>query len=73
MSAPVLEKRLERFSRAAEGIRRELAKAVVGQEDVVEQLLIALFALGHCLLVGVPGFVKTLFVSFLASIRGLQF
>lgn len=47
MSAPALEKRLERFARAAEGIRRELAKAVVGQEDVVEQLLIALFARGH--------------------------
>ncbi|MBL0350644.1 MAG: MoxR family ATPase [Elusimicrobia bacterium] len=73
MSAPVLEKRLERFSRAAEGIRRELAKAVVGQEDVVEQLLIALFARGHCLLVGVPGLAKTLLVSSLASILDLQF
>jgi MoxR-like ATPase len=68
-----LEKRLERFARAAEGIRRELAKAVVGQEDVVEQLLIALFARGHCLLVGVPGLAKTLLVSSLASILDLQF
>ncbi len=73
MSAPALEKRLERFARAAEGIRRELAKAVVGQEDVVEQLLIALFARGHCLLVGVPGLAKTLLVSSLASILDLQF
>jgi MoxR-like ATPase len=73
VSAPALEKRLERFARAAEGIRRELAKAVVGQEDVVEQLLIALFARGHCLLVGVPGLAKTLLVSSLASILDLQF
>ena len=73
MSAPALEKRLDRFARAAEGIRRELAKAVVGQEDVVEQLLIALFARGHCLLVGVPGLAKTLLVSSLASILDLQF
>ncbi|HNI57102.1 MAG TPA: MoxR family ATPase [Elusimicrobiota bacterium] len=68
-----MEKRLDRFARAAEGIRRELAKAVVGQEDVVEQLLIALFARGHCLLVGVPGLAKTLLVSSLASILDLQF
>ncbi|HMU75764.1 MAG TPA: MoxR family ATPase [Elusimicrobiota bacterium] len=64
---------MDRFARAAEGIRRELAKAVVGQEDVVEQLLIALFARGHCLLVGVPGLAKTLLVSSLASILDLQF
>jgi MoxR-like ATPase len=54
-------------------LRQELAKAVVGQHEVVEQLLIALFAGGHCLLVGVPGLAKTLLVRTLAEALSLKF
>lgn len=51
----------------------ELGKVVVGQQEVVEQLLIALFAGGHCLLVGVPGLAKTLLVRTLAEALSLDF
>ncbi len=54
-------------------LRTELAKAVIGQHQVVEQLLIALFAGGHCLLVGVPGLAKTLLVRTLAETLSLKF
>ena len=51
----------------------ELRRVIVGQDDVVEQLLISFFARGHCLLVGVPGLAKTLLVSSLARILDLEF
>src|SRR5258706_6933487 len=60
--------------RAARGrIETELAKAIVGQKEVVEQLLIALFAGGHCLITGAPGLAKTLLVKSLAQIFHLRF
>ena len=48
-------------------IRNELAKVIVGQEKVIDQLLVAIFSKGHCLLEGVPGLAKTLMVSTLAK------
>ena len=54
-------------------MRAEIAKVVIGQDDVVEQLLIGLFARGHILLVGVPGLAKTLLVSTVARILSLTF
>lgn len=54
-------------------IRTELAKTIVGQEEVIEQLLIALFAGGHCLITGAPGLAKTLLVSSVARIFQLEF
>src|SRR5580700_7234988 len=54
-------------------MRTEIAKVVIGQADVVEQLLIGLFARGHILLVGVPGLAKTLLVSTVARILSLSF
>jgi MoxR-like ATPase len=51
----------------------EIRKVIVGQDRVVEEVLIALFARGHCLLVGVPGLAKTLLISTLAEILDLQF
>lgn len=64
---------IDDFVRSAADIRRELAKAIVGQDQVIEELLIGLFARGHCLLVGVPGLAKTLLVSSLAQILDLKF
>ncbi len=54
-------------------LRTEIAKVIIGQDDVVEQLLTGLFARGHVLLVGVPGLAKTLLVSTLAKILNLSF
>jgi MoxR-like ATPase len=58
---------------AHRNIRRELAKVIVGQDDVIEQLLIGVFARGHCLLEGVPGLAKTLLISSLAQALQLKF
>jgi MoxR-like ATPase len=57
----------------AQRILRECEKVIVGQKDVLEQLLIALFAQGHCLLVGVPGLAKTLMIRTLADAMDLSF
>jgi len=54
-------------------ILRELRKIIVGQDEVIEDLLVALFSRGHCLFVGVPGLAKTLLVSTLARVLDLQF
>ncbi len=54
-------------------IRSEIAKVIIGQDAVVEQLLIALLSSGHGLLVGVPGLAKTLLISTLANILDLKF
>jgi MoxR-like ATPase len=64
---------LEKLRTAHAAVRRELSKVIVGQEQVIEQLLIAIFAQGHCLLEGVPGLAKTLMVSTLARSLKLQF
>jgi MoxR-like ATPase len=58
---------------ACRQIRNELSKVIVGQDRVIEELLIALFARGHCLLVGVPGLAKTLMIRSLASALSLEF
>ena len=54
-------------------IRAELAKVIVGQGDAIEELLVAVFARGHCLMQGVPGLAKTLLVSTLARATDLSF
>ncbi|MCH7570998.1 MAG: AAA family ATPase, partial [Deltaproteobacteria bacterium] len=64
---------IEEFSAKREALLGEIRKVIVGQERVVEELLIALFSRGHCLLVGVPGLAKTLLISTLAEILELEF
>ena len=54
-------------------LREEIGKVIIGQDEVVDQLLIALFSRGHCLLVGVPGLAKTLLVSTISQILQLSF
>ena len=54
-------------------MRQELAKVIIGQDQVIEQLLAAIFTRGHCLLEGVPGLAKTLMVSSLARILDVSF
>jgi len=64
---------LERTPSTVEHIRSELRKVIVGQDDVIEQILVALLAEGHALLEGVPGTAKTLIVKTLAQIIGAKF
>ncbi len=61
------------LAEAHQALRSELGKVIVGQERVIEELLIAIFARGHCLMEGVPGLAKTLLVSTLASTMDLTF
>ena len=64
---------LEKLKSAYSAIKTELGKVIIGQDQVIEQLLIAIFAQGHVLLEGVPGLAKTLMVSTLARSMHLQF
>ena len=56
-----------------EAIKNEIGKVIIGQEEVIEQLLVSLLARGHCLLVGVPGLAKTLLIKTLAEVLDLKF
>ena len=68
-----LKERIDRFQEAHRAIVREVRKVIVGQEEVVEQVLISLFVGGHCLITGLPGTAKTLLVRTLAQTLGLVF
>jgi MoxR-like ATPase len=61
------------LKQAYDSLRTEIAKVIVGQDAIVEHLLIALLARGHCLLVGVPGLAKTLLIRTLAQVLDLKF
>src|SRR5690242_3064174 len=64
---------IKRVQKAFEDIKRQLARVIVGQDHVIEELLIALFSKGHCILEGVPGLAKTLMISTLARCLSLDF
>ncbi len=64
---------LEKLSEAYKSVRHQLGKVIIGQNEVIEQLMIAIFAKGHCLLEGVPGLAKTLMVSTLSRTLHLDF
>ena len=63
----------QKFIDAKKNVLREIRKAIIGQDEVIEDLLVALFSKGHCLFVGVPGLAKTLLVSSLAKVLHLKF
>ena len=64
---------LDAFVNRYNALKEEVSKAIVGQENVIKQVLISIFSKGHCLLVGVPGLAKTLLVSTIADVLGLSF
>ena len=64
---------VRRVSKAREVLIGEVHKVIVGQNEMIEQMLISLFARGHCLTIGVPGLAKTLTVSTLARALHLKF
>jgi MoxR-like ATPase len=68
-----LQRRIERFHAVREGILKQVRQVIVGQQDVLEQMLFALFVGGHCLVTGMPGTAKTLMVRTLADALGLRF
>ena len=64
---------LDILSAKCNDLKAEIAKVIVGQEEVINQLLVTIFSRGHCLLVGVPGLAKTLLVNTIAKTLGLSF
>src|ERR1043166_5442127 len=67
------QKAVEQLTASRARIQNELAKVIVGQREVIEQILIALLAGGHCLITGAPGLAKTLLVKSIAQIFHLKF
>jgi MoxR-like ATPase len=64
---------IEKLKSAYQQIKTQLSKVIVGQDSVIEELLIALFSKGHCILEGVPGLAKTLMISSVAKCLSLEF
>ena len=64
---------IQKLSQARERVLEQLSRIIVGQHEVIEQLMITLFSRGHCLLEGVPGLAKTLMISTLAKTLNLSF
>jgi MoxR-like ATPase len=71
--AALLQQRIERFHAIREQILTQVREVIVGQHEVLDQILIALFVGGHCLMTGMPGTAKTLMVRTIADALGLQF
>ena len=69
----MIEASLERLRTLHAQMKKELHRAIVGQDEVIDELLLAVLTRGHCLLVGVPGLAKTLLVSSLAKTLDLSF
>jgi len=67
------EQLLDKLATARERLLREIRKAIIGQDDVVEQVLLSLFVGGHSIITGVPGLAKTLLVKTIASVLDLSF
>src|SRR5450755_2469987 len=73
MDSAELKKRIDRFHAARDGILAQVRQVIVGQEEVIDQVLTALFVGGHCLITGMPGTAKTLMVRTIAQTLGLEF
>src|SRR6202167_6237056 len=68
-----LQDRIARFQKAQEAIISQVRRVIVGQDEVIDQVLVALFVAGHCLITGLPGTAKTLLVRTLSQALGLEF
>src|SRR6202789_183419 len=68
-----LKQRIDRFHAVRDGILGQVRQVIVGQEEVIDQILTALFVGGHCLITGLPGTAKTLMVRTIAQTLGLEF
>ena len=70
---PTEEQTVEQIIRGYDQIKTELGKTIIGQREVIDEILISLFAGGHCLITGAPGLAKTLLVKSIAEIFDLKF
>ena len=66
-------KLLDEFVVQYNNFRNEISKVIVGQDEVIKEVLISIFCNGHCLLVGVPGLAKTLLVQTISDTLGMSF
>ncbi len=64
---------VEKLNNSISDVKKEIGKVIVGQHEIIDSLLVALLAKGHCLLVGVPGLAKTLLIRTLADVLNLNF
>ncbi|MCK5776268.1 MAG: AAA family ATPase, partial [Bacteroidales bacterium] len=64
---------VDAFADKYKALKKEIAKVIIGQEEVVNDVLISVFSRGHALLVGVPGLAKTLLVNTIAQTLGLNY
>lgn len=64
---------VEQLNKKVTEIKSEIAKVIIGQDDIINQLIISLLSRGHCLLVGVPGLAKTLLIKTLSEVMDLKF
>ena len=65
--------KLDEFVQHINLLKQEIHKVIIGQDEVVDQVLISMFSRGHCLLVGVPGLAKTLLINTISQSLGLGF
>ncbi len=73
LAADKISEYLQQFSQIRKQMLEQLSRVIIGQSEVIEQILAAIFTRGHCLLVGVPGLAKTLMVSAISRILDIQF
>jgi MoxR-like ATPase len=64
---------VDEFVKKYNALNQEIAKVIVGQQDIIKDVLISIFSRGHCLLIGVPGLAKTLLVNTISDALGLEF
>lgn len=64
---------VESLRKINEQLKKEIAKVIIGQDEIIDQVTISLFSRGHCLLIGVPGLAKTLLITTIAKILGLKY
>ena len=64
---------VEKLQKAYASMKKEMRRVIVGQDQVIDELFMALFCRGHCLLLGVPGLAKTLMISTLSQVLSLSF
>src|SRR6478672_9317841 len=67
------EQMLDKIGSARELLLREIRKAIIGQDDVIEQVMLSLFVGGHSIITGVPGLAKTLLIRTIANVLDLSF
>ena len=64
---------VEKLNETVQKIKQEIGKVIIGQDNIIDQLIISLLSKGHCLLIGVPGLAKTLLIKTLAEVMDLNF